>query len=496
VVKVVPYVSSVTETNVCFLFILFNSKQPAPTRLLLLPAAVVTTTVNRTHRQHHNKRSLSHYELHTQVMKSQCTSVSRIILLVVATSLIGQLPLSVHGGIVCSLLGAPPCFMGLGSIMHRGTPGEPDCQETCVFFFFAILNFFQGYTCDGCNSFRIKLYWEEGYNWQEEWIERKWCLECSSGRCGTDVDIVIRKCDSDTTRFEFVDSGDGQQVQVKVAGQDNLCLELMESNNRDIKLQNCVTGSRRQLFTAGPGDFNGDRFELQNVQIAGCLSNPHHPYDGELIRRQNCTGARIDTRFGYLKTVFLERRPETRTQSRLSKKTVFVQPAKKRRNPLPRSVWDRAKRLQQNQQQQATTTAATENNEAVSIMPHQHLSLPLQDATNVQQVINILAITGHRGCPTASAAIITWQLLSALGLTPCLWFFVALGQLRMPTTRRPVADCYQPQLIAQRLNYQSSSLGRCRRRHLFVAVTEDVSRMTRRHVGCCGRRPCMQVNSN
>jgi hypothetical protein len=34
--------------------------------------------------------------------------------------------------------------------------------------------------------------------------------------------------------------------------------------------------------------------------------------------------ARRVNRFGYLKTVFLERRSETRTQSRLSKKTVFV----------------------------------------------------------------------------------------------------------------------------------------------------------------------------
>jgi hypothetical protein len=42
----------------------------------------------------------------------------------------------------------------------------------------------------------------------------------------------------------------------------------MESNNRDIKLQKCTTGSRRQLFTAGPGDFNGSRFELQPVQVA------------------------------------------------------------------------------------------------------------------------------------------------------------------------------------------------------------------------------------
>jgi Ricin-type beta-trefoil lectin domain len=141
------------------------------------------------------------------------------------------------------------------------------------------------------------MYWQQGYYWQEERIERKWCFECRSGRCGSGVEIAIRKCDSGNTRFEYVGSG---QVQVKVAGQD-LCLELMESNNRDIKLQKCDPGSRRQLFTAGPGDFNGSRFELQTVQVAGCLSNPHHPRDGELIRRQNCAGARFDTTSYYNK---------------------------------------------------------------------------------------------------------------------------------------------------------------------------------------------------
>jgi hypothetical protein len=149
------------------------------------------------------------------------------------------------------------------------------------------------------SSFRIKMYWQQGYYWQEERIERKWCLDCRSGRCGSGVEITIRKCDSGNTRFEFV-GGSGGQVQIKVTGQD-LCLELMESNNRDIKLQKCTTGSRRQLFTAGPGDFNGSRFELQPVQVAGCLSQPHHPRDGELIRRQNCAGARFDTTSYYNK---------------------------------------------------------------------------------------------------------------------------------------------------------------------------------------------------
>lgn len=145
------------------------------------------------------------------------------------------------------------------------------------------------------NNFRIKFYWQPGYYWQEERFERKWCLQCRS-RCGTGVEVALRECSSDNTRWEFVGSS---QVQVKVSGRD-LCMELSDRNNRDITLQPC-SNSRRQLFTAGPGDFNGAKFELQTLQVAGCLSNPHHPREGELIRRQNCRGARIDTTSYYNK---------------------------------------------------------------------------------------------------------------------------------------------------------------------------------------------------
>lgn len=69
-----------------------------------------------------------------------------------AAALLLLLPTAVHGSLICFLFGTPRCFLGLGAVMRRGTPGDESCEETCAFIFFAIFNFFSGYTCGGCNQ--------------------------------------------------------------------------------------------------------------------------------------------------------------------------------------------------------------------------------------------------------------------------------------------------------------------------------------------------------
>lgn len=43
--------------------------------------------------------------------------------------------------------------------------------------------------------FQLKMYHEEGYCWQDEWEDRKWCLECEGTTCGENDYLWIRKCD-------------------------------------------------------------------------------------------------------------------------------------------------------------------------------------------------------------------------------------------------------------------------------------------------------------
>jgi hypothetical protein len=40
-------------------------------------------------------------------------------------------------------------------------------------------------------SFRLKIFWQKGYYWQESTKERKWCLTCRNG-CKSGSNVQIR----------------------------------------------------------------------------------------------------------------------------------------------------------------------------------------------------------------------------------------------------------------------------------------------------------------
>lgn len=126
-------------------------------------------------------------------------------------------------------------------------------------------------------SFRLKLYWEDGYFWQEERREREWCMDCSPGGCSNGDHLQLEKCGSGITRFEFV--GNIEEVQIKVSD-ENLCLEF--ENKLDIKLRRCDSGDDKQKFGPGRGDFEGRRFELiPTTKTNRALSQHHHPRENE-----------------------------------------------------------------------------------------------------------------------------------------------------------------------------------------------------------------------
>jgi hypothetical protein len=51
--------------------------------------------------------------------------------------------------------------------------------------------------------FQLRLHWEPGYCWQEEMIERKWCLQCEGSSCNTDDYLLIDSC-SGSSRQRFI----------------------------------------------------------------------------------------------------------------------------------------------------------------------------------------------------------------------------------------------------------------------------------------------------
>jgi hypothetical protein len=119
-------------------------------------------------------------------------------------------------------------------------------------------------------------------------------LQCDGSSCGENDILIIKECDDDNTRFNFINPS-ADSVQIKVANED-LCLEVIsDMDRRKVTLENCDTGNIYQRFIAGEmGDFSGDRFELQPIARPGCLTQRHHPKDDEYIYLEVCEEARDD----------------------------------------------------------------------------------------------------------------------------------------------------------------------------------------------------------
>ena len=132
--------------------------------------------------------------------------------------------------------------------------------------------------------FQLRMYWEEGYCWQEEWKERKWCWECEGGSCGTNDYIWIEECSSSSLQRFVYDNG-----RIKPYTNQGLCLE--RTGDREHRLKSC-SGSDKQKFD---GFQSSGSFELHpKGQGDRCLSQHHHPKSYEVIRGELCKEARND----------------------------------------------------------------------------------------------------------------------------------------------------------------------------------------------------------
>lgn len=145
-------------------------------------------------------------------------------------------------------------------------------------------------------AFRFKKYWQFGYKWQDEFWEQEWCMECdggNSGTCEVDDSIIISHCSHDRSTWFVYENLTSGISQIKIAASENLCLQLV--GNNDIRVKVCDGNNERQKFKALNGSFGGTKFELGTVQRDGCISQHHHPKDGEIIFRMDCALTRKHT---------------------------------------------------------------------------------------------------------------------------------------------------------------------------------------------------------
>ena len=68
-------------------------------------------------------------------------------------------------------------------------------------------------------AFRMKMYWEFGYDWQEEFWEQEWCIECLGSKCKANDEIFLGSCMDDNAWFVFENLRNGE-AQLKIAKTD------------------------------------------------------------------------------------------------------------------------------------------------------------------------------------------------------------------------------------------------------------------------------------
>jgi uncharacterized membrane protein YgcG len=132
--------------------------------------------------------------------------------------------------------------------------------------------------------FQLKIYWQEGYCWQDEWNERRWCLQCEGSSCGENDYLLIRECSSSSKqRFVYQDG------KLKPNTSQDLCWTRTGRNAHQLK--SCGNNDKQLINGL---KYSGN-FEMHpNGYPDDCLTQQHHPKDGEIVRGQSCSLARND----------------------------------------------------------------------------------------------------------------------------------------------------------------------------------------------------------
>lgn len=169
---------------------------------------------------------------------------------------------------------------------------------------------------DLANAFKIRLFWNESYFWQESKEETFWCMECvkceeygnldgfdhgcvSHGtgdekQCAKGDSMWIRDCRGRGNRFN-IQGGEENGFMLRIARTD-LCIERIKDNHPMLFVQPCDRGSPWQRFQPWA---NYNQFEIQPIGYRNkpeveseCVSQLHHPKSGELLGLHNCALSR------------------------------------------------------------------------------------------------------------------------------------------------------------------------------------------------------------
>lgn len=133
--------------------------------------------------------------------------------------------------------------------------------------------------------FMMKLYWQEGYTWQEDPRETRWCVDCADD-CSAGG-VYIRECNykRDRQKWRYFD---GKLESLEGPG---YCMSYEEPRN-DFWLEMVKCGQAKR-FTGIKVD--GDKFEWHpEGRSDRCVTNTHHPRGNEGLKFNDCKAADRD----------------------------------------------------------------------------------------------------------------------------------------------------------------------------------------------------------
>lgn len=157
------------------------------------------------------------------------------------------------------------------------------------------------------NSFRLKLYWNSSYWWQESNDEVEWCMTCQQPTsCQVGESLSIHECGWDSVYLDFVEPENDDQDETNDNELDhwfiqvtdsNLCLE--RNNTTSAVLEICNSTNPLQQWNAPVGNVTeGSQFEIgqhpHHDMEWWCLTTHHHPKHGEEVELYPCSVARKD----------------------------------------------------------------------------------------------------------------------------------------------------------------------------------------------------------
>jgi hypothetical protein len=171
------------------------------------------------------------------------------------------------------------------------------------------------------SSFRLRLYWEVGYYWQETYDETYWCMECGGDNtsCTLGNEIYIEWCadgsSGNNNSQQWLLVGNAASSTIRPVVDTNLCITVMGyDEGNPLRLYNCNdndddANNTNQLFsivglpsTAASttrnndnDDHDDDKFEIKPINNNNlCISQMHHPKKMERLYPEDCISAHND----------------------------------------------------------------------------------------------------------------------------------------------------------------------------------------------------------